>query len=75
VVIVDLLPKLRLGLCVLKQMRSFACPPLRVVLTNFATPDMKARCKKLGAEIVFDKPNEIDEMLAWFSDRNSDRRH
>ncbi|MDQ6638575.1 MAG: response regulator [Pseudomonadota bacterium] len=70
VVIVDIFLKSGSGLGVLKQMRSFAPPPLRVVLTNYATPDMKVRCRELGAEIVFDKSNEIDEMLAWFSGRH-----
>ena len=28
---------------------------------------MKARCQALGAEAVFDKSGEIDELLAWLN--------
>lgn len=36
-----------------------------VVLTNFATPDMRKKCLSLGADRVFDKSNEIDALLAY----------
>jgi hypothetical protein len=36
-----------------------------VVLTNFATPEIRQRCKDLGAKRVFDKSNEIDDLLAY----------
>lgn len=37
----------------------------RVVLTNYATPDIKKRCLALGASRVFDKSSEIDELVAY----------
>ncbi len=37
----------------------------RVVLTNYATPDIKRRCLDLGASRVFDKSSEIDELVAY----------
>lgn len=37
----------------------------RVVLTNYATPDIKRRCLALGASRVFDKSSEIDELVAY----------
>ena len=36
-----------------------------VVLTNYATPDMRRKCMGLGADRVFDKSNEIDALLAY----------
>ncbi len=38
-----------------------------VVLTNYATPDMRRKCLSLGADRVFDKSNEIDALLAYCS--------
>ena len=39
-----------------------------VVLTNYATPDMRRKCAELGANQVFDKSREIDELIAYCSD-------
>jgi len=36
-----------------------------VVLSNHATPEMRDRCMELGADCVFDKSNEIDELLMY----------
>lgn len=36
-----------------------------VVLTNFATPDIRQRSMALGADAVFDKSNELDEFFAY----------
>ena len=36
-----------------------------VVLTNYATPDMRRRCAELGAHRVFDKSAELEELLAY----------
>ena len=36
-----------------------------VVLTNYATADMRAKCLALGADKVFDKSNEIDALMAY----------
>lgn len=38
-----------------------------VVLTNYATPDIRARCLALGADAVFDKSNELDDFFAYCS--------
>ena len=37
----------------------------RVVLTNYATADMRQKCKALGADRVFDKSSELDELIAY----------
>ncbi len=37
----------------------------QVVLTNYATDDMRERCRVLGADRVFDKSNEIDDLIEY----------
>ena len=36
-----------------------------VVLTNYATPDIRRRALALGADAVFDKTLELDKFLAY----------
>ncbi len=36
-----------------------------IVLTYFATADMRQRCEQLGADRVFDKSSELDELIAY----------
>ena len=67
VVIVDIFLKSGSGLGVLKGMLEYAPPPERVVLTNYATAEMRDRCLALGAEAVFDKSGEIDELMSWLT--------
>ena len=55
VVIVDIFLTTGSGLGVLAGMVEFASPPKRVVLTNYATADMRSRCLACGADAVFDK--------------------
>lgn len=38
-----------------------------VVLTNYATPDIRRRSLALGADAVFDKGKELDEFFAYCS--------
>ncbi|MEY3871247.1 MAG: hypothetical protein RLZZ296_242 [Pseudomonadota bacterium] len=38
-----------------------------VVLTNYATPDIRRRALALGADAVFDKSLELDNFLAYCS--------
>jgi DNA-binding NarL/FixJ family response regulator len=38
-----------------------------VVLSNYATPDIRKRCAQLGADAVFDKSNEIDALVDFCS--------
>ena len=66
-VIVDIFLKSGSGLGVLQRLRDAPDAPRRVVLSNHATPEVRTKCVELGAEKVFDKSNEIDEMLAWFN--------
>jgi DNA-binding NarL/FixJ family response regulator len=36
-----------------------------VVLSNYATPDVRATCMALGAQQVFDKSTEIDALILY----------
>ena len=62
--IVDLFLKQGSGLGVLEACRSRAAGRV-VVLSNYATPDMRLRCTQLGADAVFDKSNEIDALVEY----------
>ena len=66
-VIVDIFLKNGSGLGVLKSMGEIPDAPERIVLSNHATPEIRVKCQQLGATKVFDKSNELDEMLAWLS--------
>jgi len=53
------------GLGVLKAAHQQGKPAKLVVLSNYATPDMRRKCIELGADRVFDKSNEIDALMAY----------
>ena len=66
-VIIDIFLSSGSGLGVLRGLVGNAPPPDRVVLTNYATDDMRRRCIDLGAEKIFDKSAQIEELVEWFS--------
>lgn len=61
--IVDVFLKQGSGLGVLEACHGRQPGQKVVVLSNYATPDMRKRCVKLGADAVFDKSNEIDALV------------
>lgn len=63
--IIDIFLRQGTGLEVLRQARALRPAARLVVLTNFATPDMRKRCAQLGADRVFDKSAELEELLAY----------
>lgn len=63
--IVDLFLKQGSGLGVLEAARERASGQRVVVLSNYATADMRQRCEQLGADAVFDKSNEIDALVEY----------
>ena len=63
--IVDLFLKQGGGLGVLEACRSRDPGQRVVVLSNYATADMRKRCTDLGADAVFDKSNEIDALVEY----------
>ena len=64
-VIIDIFLKSGSGLGVLKALGVRPEEPRRIVLSNHATPEIRTKCLELGATAVFDKSNELDEMLGW----------
>ena len=64
-VIVDLFLKQGSGLGVLEACQDRGRAQRVVVLSNYATPDMRKRCAQLGADAVFDKSNEIDALVDY----------
>jgi DNA-binding NarL/FixJ family response regulator len=64
-VIVDIFLHSGSGLGVLKSAQEMALPARRVVLTNYATDDIRLRCANLSADRVFDKSKELDSFLDY----------
>jgi DNA-binding NarL/FixJ family response regulator len=64
-VVVDIFLKSGSGLGVLKAAAATERPLKLVVLSNYATPDMRRKCLELGADRVFDKSNEIDGLIRY----------
>ena len=63
--IVDIFLKTGSGLGVLRAASALAQRRNVVVLSNYATADMRRKCLELGADRVFDKSNEIDALIQY----------
>jgi DNA-binding NarL/FixJ family response regulator len=63
--IVDLFLRQGSGLGVLTACRERLPHQKIVVLSNYATPDIRNRCAQLGVDAVFDKSNEIDALMDY----------
>lgn len=63
--IVDLFLKQGSGLGVLAACRDRQSWQKVVVLSNYATADIRQRCTQLGVDAVFDKSNEIDALIEY----------
>lgn len=64
-VIVDIFLKGGSGLGVLRSAHDMALGGKMVVLSNYATREMRQKCLALGADRVFDKSHEIDALIAY----------
>jgi DNA-binding NarL/FixJ family response regulator len=64
-VIVDIFLRGGSGLGVLRASNGLAQRHKMVVLSNYATPDIRRKCLELGADRVFDKSNDIDALIAY----------
>lgn len=73
-VIVDIFLKTGSGLGVLRTLGQARGAPNLVVLSNYATPDMRRKCLELGATRVFDKSNEIDSLIMYCAGLASEER-
>lgn len=63
--IVDLFLREGTGLGVLKGCQNRRPYQRVVVLSNYATDDIRRRCRELGADAVFDKSTELDLLLEF----------
>ena len=63
--IVDLFLKQGSGLGVLEACRDRKSHQKIIVLSNYATADIRKRCAQLGVDAVFDKSNEIDALIDY----------
>ena len=63
--IIDIFLKAGSGLEVLRRAKVLRPEAKLVVLTNYATPDMRRRCDQLGADRVFDKSAELEQLLSY----------
>jgi len=64
-IIVDLFLKQGSGLGVLRAVHGSAQRCNTVVLSNYATSDMRRKCLELGADRVFDKSNDIEALIQY----------
>lgn len=64
-VVVDLFLREGSGLDVLRRLHRLDRPPARVVLSNYASADLRRQCEALGAERVFDKSGDIDALVDY----------
>ncbi len=67
-VIVDIFLKSGSGLGVLRAAEALAQGRALVVLSNYATVEMRRKCLELGADMVFDKSNDIDDLIQYCRD-------
>jgi DNA-binding NarL/FixJ family response regulator len=63
--IIDIFLKEGSGLGVLDALKDRTPPRKAVVFSNYATVDLRAKCMEIGADAVFDKSNEIDQLIAY----------
>ncbi|XXQ51622.1 response regulator [Xenophilus aerolatus] len=63
--VVDLFLAQGSGLGVLRHLRARGPSQRAVVLSNYATADMRRRCREAGADAVFDKSNELEAFIDY----------
>ncbi len=63
IAIIDIFLRQGSGMGVLRALLAADAPFERVVLTNYATADIRRQCLALGASSVFDKSGEIDALV------------
>jgi len=63
--VVDLFLREGTGLGVLRRAPRRTPGQRMVVLSNYATREMRARCLAAGADAVFDKSNELEDFIAY----------
>lgn len=64
-IIIDILLKTGTGFAVLSHAKTLLPAAKCVVLTNFATPEIRRRCRDLGADAFFDKSAELEQLIEY----------
>lgn len=70
-VIVDLFLREGSGLGIVTSIQHRLPSQKLLVLSNYATADVRERCLELNADAVFDKSNEIDNLIDFCIDLNT----
>lgn len=65
VVIVDVFLNSGTGLGVLRAAQRLGVAARRIVLTNYATEEVRRLCARLGAERVFDKCAQLEDLISY----------
>lgn len=68
VLIIDIFLKRGTGLSLLPKARKLQPEAKIIILSNYATADMRTRCQELGADRVFDKSSELDDLITYLLD-------
>lgn len=63
--VIDLFLREGSGLTVLGALRQRKPAQRLIVVSNYATPEMRKRCRVAGADEVFDKSTEIEALLNY----------
>ena len=72
-VIIDIFLKGGSGLGVLRGASAMSPAATLVVLSNYATADMRRKCLEMGANRVFDKSNDIDALISYCGELTHER--
>lgn len=62
------------GMDVLKMLKAQPNSPIVIMLSNFAEPQYRARCKQLGADAFLDKSNEFYQLISIAEELLNQRR-
>ena len=77
VAVIDIFLKRGNGVQVVAALQTrVACPASNgqqqiIVLSNYASPEVRSECLRLGADAVFDKSTELDDLIAFCSNVNT----
>lgn len=72
--VVDLFLKQGSGMRILQMCRDRLPTQKVVVVSNHATPDIRWKCRRLGADAVFDKVTEVDDLIDFCLRQRQPRR-
>lgn len=65
VAVVDIFLKRGNGIQVIKSLQGHKREQHVIVLSNYTSPEIRKECLRLGADAVFDKSTELDELIEF----------